>query len=315
MSPLLLSLLVAGADPAAAKLFDEARAAMKANDLNTACPLFERSHTLEPALGTLLNLATCFEKQGKPAAAWMRFNEAAAWAARTRESKRETYATERATALKPRVSWLELVTTVAAEVVVDGKPVSVTPEVPVSVPVDAGPHVVSVAGAGRTPWEQRVVVAAAARQRVLVPAPTPTAPVLEPAPPPPPLVVVPPLDTRVTVVSAAPAPATSGARTAGWVAVAGGVGVTAASAVALSWSLLTYDALQRQRVGLTTPAVTVTRAEFDTLTWLYPASMAGLGVGIAGLVTGAVLLAVSPSVSVVPSLGPTGGSVAVTGTW
>lgn len=313
MIPLLMVTLVSAADPQAAKLFDDARAAMKGNDWKTACPLLEKSHALEPALGTLLNLATCFEKQGRPAAAWVRFNEAAAWAARTRESKREAYAVERAAALKTKVSWLELATTTTVEVLVDGKPVSVTPEVLVSVPVDEGTHVVSVNASGRAPWEQRLSVAAASRQRVQVPGPTPVT--TEPAPPPPPLVVA-TTEPASVVVTAPPAPrSTSGARTAGWVSVVGGAALTAASAIALTWSGSTYTALQNQRLGLTTPVVTVTRAEFDTLTWLYPASIAGLGVGIASLVTGAILLAVTPAVSLLPSIGPSGGGLAISGTW
>ncbi len=48
-----------------AELFREAREAMKAGDYRGACAGFERSQRLEPAAGTLLNIAVCSEKLGR----------------------------------------------------------------------------------------------------------------------------------------------------------------------------------------------------------------------------------------------------------
>src|SRR5262249_55537702 len=49
-------------DPAAAEaLFRQGRQAMEAKDFATACPKFAESQRLDPAVGTLMNWATCEE--------------------------------------------------------------------------------------------------------------------------------------------------------------------------------------------------------------------------------------------------------------
>src|SRR5687768_5276645 len=58
-------------DPVAADaLFREGREAMKAGDLLIACEKLKESQRLDPAPGTLLNLAECEEKRGRLAIAW-----------------------------------------------------------------------------------------------------------------------------------------------------------------------------------------------------------------------------------------------------
>jgi hypothetical protein len=59
----------------AESLFREGREAMNAGALDTACSKFAESHRLDPALGTLLNLALCEEKRGRLATAWEKFHE------------------------------------------------------------------------------------------------------------------------------------------------------------------------------------------------------------------------------------------------
>jgi hypothetical protein len=63
-------------DPAAAEaLFREGRAAVVKSDWETACPKFRESQRLDPAAGTLLNLADCEERRGKLATAWQLFRQ------------------------------------------------------------------------------------------------------------------------------------------------------------------------------------------------------------------------------------------------
>lgn len=57
-------------------LFRQGRRAMEAKDYNEACPRFSESQKLDPAAGTLMNLATCEEKLGKLASAWQHWKEA-----------------------------------------------------------------------------------------------------------------------------------------------------------------------------------------------------------------------------------------------
>src|SRR6476646_7884960 len=65
----------ARADPAAEALFRSGREAVDRGDWQTACARFEESHRLEPAVGTVFNLANCREKLGQLASAWQRFRE------------------------------------------------------------------------------------------------------------------------------------------------------------------------------------------------------------------------------------------------
>jgi hypothetical protein len=64
-------------DPAAAELlFAAGREAFDKGDYATACPKFEESQRLDPAAGTLINLARCHEKVGKLASAWEAWRQA-----------------------------------------------------------------------------------------------------------------------------------------------------------------------------------------------------------------------------------------------
>jgi hypothetical protein len=64
-------------DPAAAEvLFAAGRKAMTAGDYATACAKFAESQRLDPAAGTLINLADCLDEQGKVASSWQKWREA-----------------------------------------------------------------------------------------------------------------------------------------------------------------------------------------------------------------------------------------------
>jgi hypothetical protein len=85
----------------AAKLFQDGRFA-------EACSTFEASQHLDPALGTMLRLADCYDRQGKTASAWAAFAEAAAAAAAQGRADREEIARERIAELGTRLSYLRL---------------------------------------------------------------------------------------------------------------------------------------------------------------------------------------------------------------
>jgi tetratricopeptide (TPR) repeat protein len=89
-------------DTAAAEaLFRSARKAAERGDWVTACDRFEESKRLEPAPGTVLNLARCREKLGQIASAWKSYEEAAQ---RLPEGdERAAFARQRAQELSPRV--------------------------------------------------------------------------------------------------------------------------------------------------------------------------------------------------------------------
>src|SRR6185436_7071846 len=65
-------------DPAAGEaLFREGRRFMKSRDFASACPKLEESLRLDPATGTLVNLADCEEQIGRTASAWQHWRAAA----------------------------------------------------------------------------------------------------------------------------------------------------------------------------------------------------------------------------------------------
>src|SRR5262249_34298098 len=89
-------------DPAGAeKLFSEARQLLDASKYAEACQKLADSHQLDPAIGTLLNLAQCYAKIGKTATAWATYREAAGAARASGQAEREMKAARAAQALEP----------------------------------------------------------------------------------------------------------------------------------------------------------------------------------------------------------------------
>jgi hypothetical protein len=66
----------AHAEATAEALFQAGRDAVDRGDWPTACARFEESHRIEPAAGTVFNLANCREQLGQVATAWQEFQEA-----------------------------------------------------------------------------------------------------------------------------------------------------------------------------------------------------------------------------------------------
>src|SRR5258706_88865 len=62
---------------AAETLFGEGKRLMDEGKFSDACPKFADSQKLDPGVGTLLNLARCYQKNGQAATAWSTYKEAA----------------------------------------------------------------------------------------------------------------------------------------------------------------------------------------------------------------------------------------------
>ncbi len=136
-------------DTAAAEAaFAEARTLMGQGKYAEACPKLETSFTLDPALGTLMNLSDCFERTGRTASAWVRYREAAAMAVQQGHRQREQIARQRVAALEPALCRLVIRTEhgPGLSVLRDGKIVD-RAALGLPVPVDPGSHSV-VAKAG-----------------------------------------------------------------------------------------------------------------------------------------------------------------------
>ena len=187
---------------AAEALFNEGRKLAASGKYADACPKFEASEQLDPGLGTLLNLAECYEKIGKTASAWAEYREAIPLARASGSKVRQDLATERAAALESRLSMLTIRAMGGSEeasgleIRRDGVPVQPA-ELGSPIPVDPGPHTIEAAAPGKQKWSSTVQVTDAARLAVEVPALTPLATSAAPPTQAPKPVEAPPLDQGV----------------------------------------------------------------------------------------------------------------------
>lgn len=101
--PLSAAAQPADAKAAAEQLFSNAQQLMAKGDYDAACPKLEASQALDAAPGTVINLARCYERQGRLASAWARYREAADLAARAGQQKRQRFAMRQAEALESRL--------------------------------------------------------------------------------------------------------------------------------------------------------------------------------------------------------------------
>lgn len=224
-------------DPTAADaLFRDGRALLKEKNYAAACPKLEESYRLDPAAGTLFNLAQCEEGRGRLASAHERWQGLidTLTAAGKLADERLPIARERVAALGPRVPRLTIRLKRGApdETIVLRDGVELRgPSLNAALPVDPGEHVIVARAAYRKDAETRVTLAASETREIEVapggedgtrPAPAAAsapAPVPPPAPPP------------------AAAEGTSGRRTAGYVIAGVGVaGVVGAGVTGLMLS-------------------------------------------------------------------------------
>ncbi|MCB9584462.1 MAG: hypothetical protein H6718_03650 [Polyangiaceae bacterium] len=178
------------ADKAAAEaLFDKGKKQLKDKDFDAACRSLEESQRLDPGVGTLLYLAECYEQSGKTASAWATFREAAAFATKSNDAKREKIARGRAERLEAKLA--KLVVEVPESVRVDGMQISRDGDEVNSalwgtaIPVDPGVHQISVTAPGKRDYKAEVQVPANGNVTFAVPP-------LEDAPAPPPHAEPPP---------------------------------------------------------------------------------------------------------------------------
>jgi hypothetical protein len=141
-------------------LFHEGVVKFDAGQISQACAAFTESLRLDPKLGTLLNLALCHERDGKPATAWLEWSHAAAWATQNGQRERREFANQHLITLEAQLSRVLLKLPPARElssVEVDGEPL---PEPRWFLPMflDPGEHSVAVSAPGKYRETLKVVV-------------------------------------------------------------------------------------------------------------------------------------------------------------
>jgi len=139
---------------AAEELFLQGRKLVEAGDLGAACPKLAESQRLDPAPGTLLNLAECYEATGKLASAWVRYKELYVYASQRGQTSRAERATAKIAELEPRLFYLTItVRAPAKDLVVTKDGVALGRAAwGTRLPVDPGDHVVAASAPGRRPW-------------------------------------------------------------------------------------------------------------------------------------------------------------------
>lgn len=154
----------------AQSLFDAAKKLMKEGKYAEACPKLAESHRLDPAGGTLLNLAVCHEKEGRIATAWAEFNDALSQAKKEGRADREGFAREHIGAIEPRLSRLVVNVAPAAAstngltVKIDGVAIGKAAW-GMAMPVDPGKHAIEASAPGKKPRVSTVEVGAEADKK------------------------------------------------------------------------------------------------------------------------------------------------------
>jgi tetratricopeptide (TPR) repeat protein len=303
---------------AAQALFDDGVKLMEAGRFAEACPKLASSERLDPGAGTLLNLGTCYEKNGQIASAWATFQEAESTARRASHDDWADRAHAHVAALEPRLQ--RVIVAVAKEAVVPGLKVTrdgveVEPSAwGVPIPIDPGEHEVRAVAPAKREWSAKVVLSVeGSLSTVNVPplenepvAAAPPAPA--PVPPPPPA----PFWTTQRIV-------------AGAVAGGGVLAVAVGSGLGLSAKSKYDDALDHDCPNHGTQCTAAGVQEGQDAHGLATASTVVFVVGLAALGAGAAFFFVplggsdaSPStaaVRVTPTVAPDRTGLTLQGTW
>ena len=183
-----------GQPPEAAELFTEARALMDELRFHEAREKLAESYRLDPAIGTLLNLAVCNQAIGKSATAWKQFSEVSTMATKD-DAERKAFADKRLAALRTKVNRVVIEVTEPLPALLvkwNGQPMAPS-ALGVPFMVDPGTYRATAEASGRMPWSVTVDVSGEGQTlRVVVPklssppSPPPSPPPREPAPLPPP---------------------------------------------------------------------------------------------------------------------------------
>jgi hypothetical protein len=145
---------------AAEALFQDGQALLDAGKVHDACAKFAESQRLDAAVGTLLNLGICHEREGKTASAWTELSDAAAQAARAGQADREKFARTHIADLEKKLSRVELhfddgsnVTDIKVDTVaIDRAAWSV------ALPMDPGTHALVFSAPGKRTLTQSITV-------------------------------------------------------------------------------------------------------------------------------------------------------------
>jgi tetratricopeptide (TPR) repeat protein len=310
---------VASADPAAKKradkLFEDGRKYLANGEYSLACTAFEESQVVDPAVGTQLNIALCYEKWGKLAMAYTVYLDAER-AAREGKDKRSTVARKQAIALEPKLARLRVTLPDGIDryaiYLLDAKEIDAA-KLATELVLDPGAHVIEVRVAGAPPTKNEITLKPGQRAKLeleLPAKPEVPAPVVEekPAPVPEP---TPPVATPTTT--------RSGPRLYGGIglAVAGAATMGIASYIALD-ARSDYNAAKERCPDGMCPVLADFEATRDardrarTMTWVFAGGAVVATVGTILILT-SKRSAPSERITVTPTISERGAGLAIGG--
>ncbi|HLK41607.1 MAG TPA: hypothetical protein VKU41_32890 [Polyangiaceae bacterium] len=289
-------------------LFREGRKAADAGDYASACPEFAESLRLDPAPGTLLNLADCEEHQGKIGSAWSHFRQLLDML--PLGDPRAVFAREHADSLDKRVPRLTIA-------VAEGAPAGTrvlrddvelgAPTLGLPLPADPGRHVIVAKVSGRADAALTIDLAEGETRQVTLAVGAPLS--ASGAPP------------REATPQTAEGGFASGATPWPWVAAAAGVGFIGAGGVFGVAALSKKSASDQDCArGICSSPSGVDDYE-DATTFAHVADVC-FGVGLAAIGVAAYLVLTTrpaaraaSSWRVLPNAGSRGGGAALLGVW
>jgi hypothetical protein len=293
---------------AALDLFNAAKKDMDAKNYVEACRKLELAHNYDKSLdGIVLNLATCYQRQGKWASAWGRFRDSLVRAEKSGNEARIAAAKAGIADTEPRISRVTL--KVAAKVPGlelrrDDKVVDPN-EIGIAVPIDPGEHTFSASAPGYKAWATKFTIAVTAESRTIE---------------------VPPLEAEPKAgakdASGGDTTTSSSSPLVGYAAVGAGVLLVGAGVGAHFIARSAYDDYKAGCAEQTTPTCEDEAGKSKVQTWQTVSFVAG-GVGLVAAGVGVVLLVTnkreprSGSASFVasPTIGSTGAGFSVSGTF
>lgn len=295
----------AGDKALAETLFQEGRKLFDAGKLDAACSKFDASQRQDPSPGTLINLGKCNEARGKTATAWANYKEAESLARNMSRAEQESAAAARATAIEPLLSRLEIKppATAIEGLVVKRNGVAISVDaLGTASPVDPGEHEIEASAPGYKTWKSKVTVG---KQKdnasIQIPELEKGADAAPVAAPPPAAPGEPPPDKGAGAaagagVTADPSKGGSSAKTFGYVLTGiGAVGLIAGGYFGYAASKQASDAENDDTLCPDKKCTSAGRDEIDSAKGKALISTIGIGVGVAALGAGIVLLATAPS--------------------
>jgi hypothetical protein len=267
---------------AAEGLFQEGLSLLESGNLREACEKFVGSYRLDPANGTLQNVASCHEKEGRTASAWAEWLELAGKAARSGQKEREQVARTRAAELGKELARLELRFTPSPNVAtidVDGRALSSSAWTS-PLPLDPGPHELTFKAPGKRNASASITIVA--RNNAVV-----DVPMLQDQPVAPQPHAVDPAPSARQADASEHSSSESGQRTTGF--IVGGAGIAFLGAGAIFGALAMSEKSSANCNGTVCPTKEAVDHR-DSAKTDATISTIGVGVGLVALGVGAYLV-------------------------